>query len=158
MTEFSDHIFTKSANRCHVIPQTFQTLADPARDFSPTHVRKAGQLGIVGDGHDPRDDRQFDAQLFTVIHKMKVGIGIEEVLRNGAVRSGLYLTFKVQQILAGIGGLGVDFWIGRHLDMKVIAGFMANEFDQFVGVAKFSCIPEGISPRKATMRLMPLVM
>jgi hypothetical protein len=45
---------------------------------------------------------------------------------------------EVQQVLAVVAGLGMGFRIGRHLDLEPVAGFLADETHQFVGVAEFT--------------------
>ena len=69
---------------------------------------------------------------------MKVAVSVEEVLGNGAISPRLYLAYKILEIGLEVRRLGVCFRVGCNLDGEVIPGFLANEFDQLVGVAQFT--------------------
>ena len=92
------------------------------------------------------------AAFFALLDKLEIGVGIKEILCDGAVSSGFDFALEVIQIGFSIGCLGVKLGIGGYFDMKVVAGFCADEFNQFIGIAELT----GLTPcRMAYHRAMP---
>ena len=69
---------------------------------------------------------------------MEIGISIEEVLGDGDIGAGLHLAREVLEIAMVIVGLRMALGIGRHRDLEVIAGLLAHELDQLVGVTQLA--------------------
>ena len=134
---------TEGADRRDVVAHGLQAFADPARDFGAAGVGEAGELGEVGDRHDAGQDGDVDAPGRAAIDEAKVGIRVIEILGDGTVGASLDLALEVGQVLIGIGGLGMDLGVGRHLDAEMVAGLLTDEGDQFVGVAE---VPSGAQP------------
>src|SRR5690606_38394759 len=64
---------TKFTNALTVVTIGLQTLANPAWNFRAAVVAEALQVGVIGDGHDARHNRDFNADLAAGIHKIKIG-------------------------------------------------------------------------------------
>ena len=139
--EIGDHLQSIGPNRVAVVAEAFQSLANPARNFRAAIVREPRQLGAVGDRHDAGHDGQINPQSFAVVHEAEVGVRVVEILGDGAVGAGLDLAFEVQQVMFDVRRLGMKFRVGGDFDVEVVAGFGADEFHQFVGVAKFAKLP-----------------
>ena len=69
---------------------------------------------------------------------MEVAVGVEEVLGDRAVGTGVGLADKVLQIGFKVRRLRVRFRVGGDFDGEVIAGLGADELDQLVGVAQLA--------------------
>jgi len=126
----------EGADGVSVVAEAFQSPANPARDLGAAGVGKARELGIVGDGHDAGDDWQVDAGVGAVVDESEVGLGIVEVLGDGRVGAGIDLALKVFQVGRGRCCLGMEFGVGRDLDMESVAELLAQKAHQFVGVAE----------------------
>ncbi|MNC18162.1 hypothetical protein D3C75_660580 [compost metagenome] len=66
---------------------------------------------------------------------MEVGIGVEEVLGDGRIGTGVDLGLEVLQVEQGVLRLRMRFRIRAHFDTEGIAVLGADEGDQFGGVA-----------------------
>ncbi len=69
-----------------------------------------------------------------LVHKVEVGIRVVEVLGNTAVGARIELAFQEFDVVVVALGLGVDFRVGRHFQMEVIAKVLADKGHQFIGV------------------------
>src|SRR5690554_4976560 len=135
---FGDHFLTELADAVGVVTVSFQLLADPARNFRSTHIREPHQAGEVDDGHDARHHRNGDAHLLQAVDEVEVTVGVEEVLGDGAVGTGLYFAREVLQVFLGVAGLGVELGVGGHFQVEVIAAVLPDEFHQLVGVTQLT--------------------
>ncbi len=134
----ADDLLAEGLDAAAVVAVGFQLLADPARQFGAAGVGEARQLGVVGDRHDAGDHRDVHAELGDPLDEVEIGIGVEEVLGDGAAGAGLHLAHEVRQVILEAARLGVDLRIGGDLDVEVVAGLGADEVHQFVGVAQFA--------------------
>ena len=64
-------------------------------------------------------------------HEAKIGIGIVEILGNGAVCAGIHFSLEIFKVLASALRLGVEFRIACHINMEVLAGLPADQLNQF---------------------------
>ncbi|OMP13258.1 hypothetical protein COLO4_01993, partial [Corchorus olitorius] len=132
------HVQAERANRFTIVAKAFEALGDPARHFRTAHLGKAHQLRRIRDRHDAGHDGHFHAELACIVDELEVRVGVEEVLRDGGVRTGLDLAGEVLQIVPRRARLRVVFRIRRHFDVERLAGFLADELDQLVGEAEFT--------------------
>jgi len=138
LTQFGDDIETESANRIGVVAEALEFFAHPARDIGAAGIGEAGQLGEADDGHDAGNDRHLGAGLSGGIDKVEIGVGVVEILRDRRVGAGLDLAYEGVEVVLRAAGLGVPFRVGCYFDAEPVAGFGADEFDQFVGVAELA--------------------
>ena len=137
-THFGDHFLTKLADAVTVIAVGFQLLADPAGNFRAAHVREAGQVGEVDDGHNTRHHRNGDAHLLQAVDEVEVAVRVEEVLSDGAVGTGFDLAGEILQVVFRGAGLGMKLRVGRYFNIEGIAAVLANKFHQLIGVTQFT--------------------
>src|SRR6267154_3019133 len=138
VAKLGDYIQPEASNRCGVVAQALHLQSQPARDLGPAGVREAGKLREISDRHDPRHDGRGDAERLALVDETKIGIGVEEVLRDRRVRARLDLRLEVRHILPGAARLRVEFGVAGDFYMEVIAGPFADESHQLAGVAKLS--------------------
>src|SRR5258706_274504 len=138
VAKLGDYIQPEASNRGGVVPQILHLEAQPARDLGPASVREAGKLREIPDRHDSGHDRRGDAERPALVDETKIGIGVEEVLRDRRVRARLDLRLEVRHILPGAARLRVEFGVAGDFDVEVIAGPFADESHQLAGVAKLS--------------------
>ena len=95
------------------------------------------------DAQDEFGDENFRAgigaeaikEILSAINLETEKVKAEEELRDCAARAGLDLLDIVLQVARGVALLRVVLGVGRHLDVKPIAGFLANQFNQIIGMA-----------------------
>ena len=138
VAQVGHHIQPEGANRRQIVAIAFQLLSQPARDFGAAGVGEARQLHVVADRHDAGNDGDADAERARVFDEVEVGVGVEEILRDRGVGAGVDLALEVGQILGAGTRLRVDFGIGGDFDFEPVAGFLADEGHQFVGVVELA--------------------
>ena len=121
-----------------IVTEILQVLDHPTWQLGTTHFREAPQIGEIRDRHDARHDRNVDAALMGLVDKAEVGIGVVEVLGDGAIGTGRNLALEVVEIRQRASRLRMDLGIGRDLDAEMPSGFLADEFDQLVGMAQLA--------------------
>src|SRR3569833_2246475 len=138
LTELGGYVEAEGAQRFHVVAVSLQPLAYPARDFGAAGIGETRELYVIGDGHDAGHYRYVDGHLLTTVDEVKISVGVVKILSDGGVGTGLDLAFKTAQIGSGVVSLRMKLGIGRDFDEEMIAGFAADEFDQFVCVAELA--------------------
>jgi hypothetical protein len=138
VAQLGHHVEAQAAYRGEVVAETLHFQAQPARDIRAAVVREARELGEIADGHDSRDDGHGDADCFAVVDEAEIGIGVEEILGDRRVGTGLELALEVREVVPGTARLGMEFRIAGDLNVEVIAGLLSNERDQFVRMAQFA--------------------
>ena len=86
----------------------------------------------------PGDDGNVHALGPGFVDEMEVGVGVVEILGDRRVGAGLDLADEGRHVVLRAARLRVPFRVGRHFDAEPVAGFGADEVDQFVGVAEFA--------------------
>src|SRR5690606_11752150 len=102
---------------------------------------EAGQLAVVGNGHNARHDGDVDAHLFTTVDEVEIAVRVEKILGNGAISTGIDLALEVLQVVFGTDRLGVKLRIGGHFDIEVITAVFADIFHQLIGIAQLTGRP-----------------
>ena len=138
LAHLGDDLGTECRDAGAIVTIRLKLLANPARNLGAAGIREAGQLAVVGNRHDARHDRNVHAGLAYALDEMEITVGVEEVLRDRAVGAGPGLAHEIVQVDVIMPRLGVRFRIRGHLDMEVVAGLVANELDEFVGIAQFT--------------------
>src|SRR5690606_15258180 len=106
LAQAADDVFAECADGGFVVSEFGESKPYPSRHFSTTHVRESKQLGAVGNWHDARHDGHGDAAGANAVDEIEVGVGVEEVLGDGAVGAGLYFFDKVPEVGRSVAGLG----------------------------------------------------
>lgn len=70
------------------------------------------------------------------VDKAKVGVGIEEVLRDRTIRASVDLALEVRHVGLSVARLRVSLRIAGYLDVKPVAVLSADEGDQVAGIAE----------------------
>ena len=130
------HIQRESADGFGIIGVGIQFEPQPARDFCAAHIGKAHQLGKAVHGDDAGDDGDVHACALGIVHKVEIGIGVEKILRDGAVRACVHFLHEVAQIVGGVLRLRVVFGVGSNDGVELVAEFLFDQRHQFVGVAQ----------------------
>ena len=119
-----------------------------ARDRGAAHAREALDLLVVGDRHDPRDDRDVDADVARAGDELPVDRVVEEQLRDQEARAGVDLLLAVAQV--ALRRLGVDVHLGEAggADREVV--LVADQLDQLAAVleAALGRRPLGLAGRR----------
>src|SRR4051794_6208466 len=89
-------------------------------------------LAVVGDGHDPRDDRDLDPDRPRPVDEVVEQLVVEEQLGDEEVDAGVDLRLEVAQVVLGGGGVDVRLGEARRGDREVVVG--AQQRDELVGV------------------------
>ena len=137
-THFCDDLLTERLDALDVVAIGFQLFAHPAWDFGATSVGKTRELAVVGDRHDARHDGDIHAHGPYTLDKVEVAVGIEEVLGDRTVGTGVGLAHEVPQVFFEVACLWVHLRVSRHFDVEVVAAFFADEAHQVVGVAQLT--------------------
>src|SRR5690606_23084431 len=132
-----DHFGAEGAQAVAVLAEAGKLVAQPAGDVGAAGVGEAHQVLEVADGHDARDHRLVDARLRALVHEIKVGVGVVEVLGDGAVGAGAEFFAKPVDVLIIALRVRVNLRVGGHADMEVIAEVGADNGHQFVGAHQF---------------------
>jgi hypothetical protein len=143
IAQVGHHVQAECADRFAVVAVALQAQPDPARDLGAAGVGKACQLRVIGDRHDARDDRHGHTELLRLVDEAKVGVGVVEVLGDRRVRARRHLAREVAQVVVGRPRLRVHFRVRGDFDVEPVAGLLANELDQLVGVAKVTAARAG---------------
>lgn len=138
LAQAADDVFAECADGGFVVSEFGESKPYPSRHFSTTHVRESKQLGAVGNWHDARHDGHGDAAGANAVDEIEVGVGVEEVLGDGAVGAGLYFFDKVPEVGRSVAGLGMHFGVRGNFYVKPVAGGFADEADQLAGVMQFA--------------------
>src|SRR3569623_355383 len=138
LTELGCHVEAEGAQRIHVVAVSLQPLAYPARDFGAAGIGETRELHVIGDGHDAGHHRYVDGHLLATVDEVKISVGVVKILSDGGIGTGRDLAFKTAQIGSGVVSLRMKLRIGRDFDEEMIAGFAADEFHLFVGVAELA--------------------
>src|SRR6185369_2091771 len=138
LAQRGDYVNAKSAYGRSVVPIAFELNANPARDLRAASIGKSCELGKIADWHDARHDWNLDPYRQAFVHKAKVGIRIIKILRNGRVRTGINLELEILELVGRISGLRVVFRITRDVDVEPIAGGLAYESHQLIGIFQFA--------------------
>ena len=69
---------------------------------------------------------------------MEIGVGVIEILGDRQIGAGLGFASKGVEVLARGARLRVPFRVGGDGEAEGVAGFGADEFDEFAGVAEFA--------------------
>ena len=113
LAQLGNHLQPELADAILIIPVRLHPLANPARDFCPAVVRKAQQVGEVGNRHDTRINGLVDARSGTLIQEVKVGLHIIEILGDGTAGTRIELAFEKEKVGVVALCFRVDFRIGR---------------------------------------------
>src|SRR3569623_1043987 len=135
LTELGGHVEAEGAQRFHVVAVSLQPLAYQARDIGAAGIEETRELYVNGDEHDAGHHRYVDGHLLATVDEVKISVGVVKILSVGGVGTGLDHAFKTAQIGSGDVSLRMKLGIGRDFDEEMIAGFAADDFHQFVGVA-----------------------
>jgi hypothetical protein len=73
-----------------------------------------------------------------IVDETEIGVGVEEVLRDRAICPGVDLGNEVLHVRLRIAGLRMHFRIARDFDVERCVEFLADEFDQFAGIAEIA--------------------
>ena len=85
---------------------------------------------ITKDGHDARDDLAFDASSAAVLDPLIKQVVVIEELSDDKVGTGVYLFFKVSDIILTGLCLEMYFWVASDTDTEEVAVFLSDELDQ----------------------------
>ena len=138
LAEVGDEVEAEGADRVGVIAHAFEAAPHPARQLGTAGVGEARQLEKTDDGHDAGNDRDVDAPGADFVDEMEIGVGVVEVLGDRRVGAGLGFAREGVEVVLRIARLRMPFGVGGDGDLEVVAGFAADEFDEFVGVAEFA--------------------
>src|SRR5690606_38695675 len=134
LTQPGNHFEAEGTDAVDIITETLQALAQPARNLGAAVVAEACQVAVIGDGHDAGNYRYLYAQLVAAVQIAEIRVRVIEILRNGAVGTGVDLLLEEVQILFVAFRFRMNLRIAGHFDVKVIAGMAADEFHQLVGI------------------------
>lgn len=121
-----------------IVLAALQSAEKPCREARTcSQFRHAFHPGDRGDRHDPRHDRDIDADKFTTIAEIQEIAVIEEKLGHNVVRSSVYLLFQIFHLEQSVGSRWVPFRESCHTNSKsatvrMVTRFvkLSNEFDQ----------------------------
>ena len=87
-------------------------------------------------GQNTRNDRAFDVELATVSDELEERTRAEEELRDDEIGAGVYLLFKVLQILLVARRVRVAVRVACHADHEVVAVLFPDEPHQVARVVE----------------------
>ena len=88
------------------------------------------------DGHNAWYDGRGHAQGSDGVYKVEIRIGIKKVLGNRRIGARVHFIDKALNVGLCRCRLWVKFGVSGHFYMKKIARFLANKFNQFIGITK----------------------
>jgi hypothetical protein len=138
VAEIGHNVETKRADRSRVIAVAFELLPDPARNLGAARIGESCELGKAPDRHDARNDRHFQPHRFALVDEMKVGIGVEEILRDRRVRAGFDLAPESVQVLLRASRLRVVFGVRGDFDEEVTAELLPDEFHELICIMELT--------------------
>src|SRR5258708_243856 len=133
-----DDLEAEGADRRRVVTIALELDAHPARDLGAAGLREARELREITDRHDAGDDRHADAGLARLVDEAEEGVAVVEVLRDRGIGTGIDLALEGDQLVARDARLRMVFGVAGHLDVEPVAGALADERDQFVGIAELT--------------------
>src|SRR5687767_10944924 len=136
--ELGDDVRAELAHGFGIVAEREHPLLDPARDFGTARFGEALELREIRDRHDARHDRRGDPRAPRVVDEAEIRVGVEEVLRDRAVRAGVELALEVLEVAREAVGLRVHLGIARDLDVEPVAGFLADESDEVARIAELA--------------------
>src|SRR5690606_9901577 len=108
--------------------------AEPAWNFGTAGVGKTGEIAIINDWHNARINRLINTSFMALLHKIKIGIRIEKILRDAAIGTCVKFTLQITNIIAVAFGLRMNFRISSNFQMEVIAEMFPDKCHQLVGI------------------------